>query len=239
MSNKILSEVIKSAPSKIIDLFIADATSIGGPLLRFFSDTNELGDSIYFDGDEYNALPCEITGIEWSANGELPTPKFTVANIDGVVTILNLQYQDLLGTKITRIRTLIKFLDSVNFISGNLEADPSAHFPIDVYYIDRKVSQNAIQVEFELVSALDISSIKIPRRTILQNLCPWRYKDPDTCGWTYPLSSPLYYKSNGDQTMLLAEDQCGKRLSDCKLRFNQTAEKILSYGGFPGAGLYK
>jgi lambda family phage minor tail protein L len=102
--------------------------------------------------------------------------------------------------------------------------------------VDRKVVQTAYYSEYELVSALDVSSVQLPRRTILQNLCPWRYKDATTCNYSYAVS-PIYYKADGTVTPNVLEDVCGKRLSDCKLRFNQTT-KILNFGGFPGAGLY-
>lgn len=239
MSNPILTEALKSSPSRIIDLYEADFNSLGqNTILRFFSDTTELGDNVFWNGYEYNSIPCEMTDIEWSGAGQLPTPKFKVANVDGFLTILNRDYQDLLGLKVTRIRTMIKFIDAVNFNTGtNPTADPTAAFPPEIYYVDRKAIQTAIYSEYELVSALDISSVQLPRRTILQNLCSWKYKDPTTCNFTHPTSSPLYYKADGTLTGVQSQDVCGKRLSDCKLRFNQTTN-ILNFGGYPGAGLF-
>jgi lambda family phage minor tail protein L len=42
-----------------------------------------------------------------------------VANVTGSIAALILSYQDLVGAKITRKRTLVKYLDGVNFASGS------------------------------------------------------------------------------------------------------------------------
>lgn len=229
----ILSEIVKTSPSKIIDLFIADFSTISGnDKLYFFSDTNELGANVTFAGIVYTAYPFELTGLEWNGSGQLPTPKLKMANINGFITALNMQYQDLLGLRITRVRTMLKYLDAINFTGNtNPTADPTAKFIDEVYYIDRKVTENNMLVEYDLVSALDISSIKLPRRLIIQNTCQWRYKSAE-CGYI-PGSM---FTSMGIPTTDAMLDICGKRLSDCKLRFGAT--NILNYGGFPGAGLF-
>lgn len=231
----IIDEITKNSPSSIIDLFEADFSSIDTTdtsVLRFFNDTNELGTNIVFNNLEYTSYPFSIDGFEWDGSGQLPSPKMKLGNINGYITALNQQYQDLLGLRITRIRTLYKYLDAVNFSSGiNSEADPTAIYPKEVYYIDRKVSENNSIVEYSLVSALDISSVKIPRRLIIQNLCSWRYKDAN-CGYI----PGAMFTETGIPTDNPILDTCGKRLSDCKLRFG--TNNVLNYGGYPGAGLF-
>jgi len=238
----ILSELRKSAPSKIIDLFSAELSSISendNTVLNYFSDTNELGNSVVWAGDEYLAYPFEISGFEWDGAGQLPTPRLRIGNLGGTISEYNRRYDDLLGLKVTRIRTMVKYLDSVNFEgydainnpNVNPDADDTAQFPKEVYFIDRKVSENNSVVEYDLVSALDISSIKLPRRLVIQNTCQWRYRGPE-CNYT---GSAMFTKlgvSTADSTL----DVCGKRLSDCKIRFG--ASSTLNYGAFPGAGLF-
>ncbi|CAB4180548.1 Bacteriophage lambda, GpL, minor tail [uncultured Caudovirales phage] len=112
----------------------------------------------------------------------------------------------------------------------NPTADPAIYLPDDVYVIDRKASENKMSVTFELASSFDVGGVKLPRRQIIQNTCPWVYKSAE-CGWV----SGAYYKLDDTSTGVAGEDACGHRLSSCKVRFGAAAE--LPYGGFPGAGL--
>jgi lambda family phage minor tail protein L len=232
----ILTELRKSSPSKIIDLFSADLSTVGGSeVLNFFSDTNELGNSLVFDSETYIAYPFEMKGFEWDGAGQLATPKLTIANLGGLISEYNRLYQDLLGLKVTRIRTMLKYIDAVNFEEGNLEADPEAQFPKEVYFIDRKVAETNTTVVYDLVSALDISSVKLPRRLIIQNICQWRYKDAN-CNYLPSAHENRMFTSVGTPTTDPLLDVCGKKLSDCKLRFGESS--VLNYGAFPGAGLF-
>ena len=48
------------------------------------------------------------------------------------------------------------------------------------------------------------------------------------------IDSSKWFDRNGDPVMSSTLDECGKRLSDCKLRFGANNE--LDYGGFPSLG---
>lgn len=111
----ITSEIQKLEPSAIIELFEMDATAFGGDLLRFHAGTNGLRQNLVWQGNTYTAFPIKASGFDMSGNGQLPRPKLQVANVTGAITLLVLTYDDLLGAKITRKRTLAKYLDAVNF----------------------------------------------------------------------------------------------------------------------------
>ena len=69
------------------------------------------------------------------------------------------------GAKVTRIRTLAKFIDADNFADGqNATADPTAEFPREIYSVDRKSSENREVVEFELAAPTDLAGVRIPKR---------------------------------------------------------------------------
>jgi lambda family phage minor tail protein L len=230
----ILEELLKNNVSNIVSLYIIDLSSISGnisDIYRFFPGTTELNTPITWQGEVYQPLPLTMDGIEWNGQGTLPTPKIKVSNIGGIITALTQEYSDMIGAKLTRKRTLLIYLDAINFISGNSSADPTAYFPDEIYYVDRKSFESNTYAEFELVSALDISSIKLPRRLVIQNLCSWRYRSAE-CNYT---GSDMYTEMGGSTTDPNL-DKCGKKLSDCELRFGTTG--TLNYGGFPGAGLY-
>lgn len=226
-------EINKLAPSAVIELFELDGSAIGlSDILRFHAGTNELSQNITWQGQEYTRFPLEATGFEITGQGSLPRPKLRVSNYLSVITAYLLTYGDLAGAKVTRKRTLKKYLDAINFSGGvNPDADPTASFPDDVFYIDRKASEDRDVVEFELASAMDLAGVSLPRRQIVQNLCPWKYRGGE-CGYT----GTDYFKSDDSVTTDSTLDTCGKRLSSCKLRFGTNSE--LPFGGFPGAGLF-
>jgi lambda family phage minor tail protein L len=233
LAEDLSSEVQKLAPSAIVELFEVDTTSLGGELIRFHAGTNGLMQRIVWQGNEYEPFPVKVSGFELSANGQLPRPKLMVANVTGIITTLVLQYQDLIGAKVTRKRTLAKYLDAVNFPgSVNPTADPDAAFPNDSYFIDRKSTETRDAVEFELAASIDLQGVMLPRRQIIQNVCSWRYRGTE-CGY----AGTNYFDAGDVAVANLSQDVCGKRLSSCKIRFGQT--QPLPFGGFPAAGLIR
>lgn len=229
----IASEIQKLEPSAEIELYELDATIVGGTIYRFHPGKNGLLNDIVWQGNTYTAFPIKAAGFELTGRGQLPRPKVTVSNVMGTISALVLQYDDLAGCKFTRIRTLAKYLDAVNFSGGvNATADPTAEFPRDVFFVDRKSGETREAVEFELAAAIDLAGIKIPHRQIVQNYCSWKYRSAE-CGYT----GTSYFDTNDTAVSTLAQDVCGKRLSSCRRRFGSTAE--LPYGGFPAAGLIK
>lgn len=230
---KISSELQKLAPNAIIELFQLDASPFGGDIYYFHAGTNGLTQAVVWQGQEYQPYPVRITGFEFTTGGQIPRPKMMVSNVSGIITAIVLAYDDLLGAKVTRKRTMQKFLDAINFSGGvNPDADPTAEFPDDIYFIERKTSENKSVVEFELSASFDVQGVKLPRRQIIQNICPWRYRGAE-CGYT----GTNYFDTNDNAVGSLAQDVCGKRVSSCEVRFGTNAE--LPFGGFPAAALIK
>lgn len=230
---KISSELQKLAPNAIIELFQLDASTFGGDIYYFHAGTNGLTQAVVWQGQEYQPYPVQITGFEFTTGGQIPRPKMAVSNLSGIITALVLAYDDLLGAKVTRKRTMQKYLDAVNFAGGvNPDADPTAEFPDDIYYIERKTNENKSAVEFELSASFDVQGVKLPRRQIIQNICPWKYRGAE-CGYT----GSNYFNSNDQPVGSLGQDVCGKRVTSCELRFGTNAE--LPFGGFPAAALIK
>jgi lambda family phage minor tail protein L len=224
------SEIQKLALSARVELFEVDLTSLGDSVYRFHAGTNQLSQPIIWQGNTYAPWPCQATGFDYNTRGQLPRPKLVLANVSGAITALVLLLNDCVGAKVTRKLTLLKFLDAANFPGGvNPTADPNAHLPDEIYFIDRKATENSEIVEFELTAPFDVTGVMLPRRQIIQNICPWKYRGSE-CGYT----GTNYFNADDTQASSLAQDVCGKRLSSCKKRFGENSE--LPYGGFPGAG---
>lgn len=223
------SDVQKLAPGDIVEMFEMDATQIGGPVHYFHAGTNELRSAVVFDGITYAMWPAEASGFELTSKGTLPVPRMRLANITGMISSLCKSLDDLVGAKVIRRRTFAKYLDAVNFPGGvNPTADPSVKFPDEIWFVARKAGEDNIFVEFELKSSMDVHGVKLPRRQVIANCCPWRYRSTE-CGY----GGTNYFDST-DAPTTAQYDQCGKRLSSCKARFGTYAE--LPFGGFPGAG---
>ena len=204
-SSAIHAEIQKLAPSAVIELFVLDLSLFGQGMVYFHAGTNALQQRVVWQGKAYDAFPIQVEGFEFNGNGQIPRPKLKVANITGAITALVLTYQDLVGAKITRKRTLAKYLDAVNFPGGvNPTADPSAEFADDMYYIDRKSRETRDVIEFELAASFDLEGVNLPRRQIVQNVCPWRYRSSE-CGYT----GTSYFDANDQRVTASSQDICG------------------------------
>lgn len=231
-TTSITSEIQKLAPSAVIELFVLDLSLFNQGIVRFHAGTNELLRQVVWQGNVYEPYPIIVEGFEFTGNGQSPRPKLRVANVKGTITALILSYQDLIGAKVTRKRTLAKYLDAMNFASGNPTADATAEFSDDVFFVDRKSKETRDVVEFELAASFDLEGVSLPRRQIVQNVCPWSYRGAE-CGYT----GAAYFNANDETVTSSATDVCGKRLSSCQKRFGTNAE--LPFGGFPAAGLIR
>ena len=156
-------------------------------------------------------LPIQASGFELKGgqNQTLPRPTLTVSNLFGLITSIiasaNTFNQatgtnDLLGAKVTRIKTLDNCVDASNFESdtpfgsedGTDQIEDSAgtvivpennpnpygtpdfniRFPDEIYFINRKVNEDRNSVEFELVAPFDLPNIQIPKEVCLPEQFP-------------------------------------------------------------------
>lgn len=222
------AELTKLAHSARIELFELNAMALGGEVYHFHAGTNALRQPVTWQGVVYTPFPVYAEGFEQTHDGPLPRPKLRVSNIQGLIGVLNRAYNNLQGATLVRRRTLVKFLDAVNFAGGNPTADPLAGYPDDIWRIDRKSHQDDVVCEYELGSPIDVSDEKLPRRQVIARICGWQYRSAE-CGY----SGGPCAKADDTVTAVPAEDKCGHRLSSCALRF---VGGELSFGAFPGAG---
>lgn len=184
----VVKETVKLNPSSILQLFILDATNIGASVpLYFHNGSNGVYSSVVFNGISYTPFPIEVQGFEIDGKGQLPRPKIRVANINGIISQFLNGFDDLVGAKVTRRRVFAKFIDSVNFpnnINPFGTPDPTASFPDEIFYIDRKTAENRIVVEWEMVTPLEIPQAKLPNRIMLANQCVWKYRSAAMCGYS-------------------------------------------------------
>jgi len=226
----ITAQIQKLEPGALLEFWEIDATEIGGGIARFQGHSEG---AVYWQGNQYDALP--ITGDGFARTSEQqPTPRLMVGNVNGAISLLCLQYEDLLGAIITRRRTFAKFIDAINFPDGNPFADPDQEYEPEIWYIERKAGESSDSVDFELSSALDFGGMKLPARQIVANQCPaqWVYRG-ENCGYTGPPVADALDNPTSDPAL----DRCGRRLRSCKMRV--WPGNVLNFGGFPAAGLVR
>jgi lambda family phage minor tail protein L len=218
--------------SAVIELFVVDATSVGGEVMRFHAGVSGTMRPVVWQGETYMPYPVQVGGFAKRGDGSLPRPTAKFANPGGILAALIRNYQGLKGARMTRKRTLARYLDAVNFADGNVHADPSSAYPDDVYTLDRIVTNNRVTVEYELASLIDVQGVMLPRRQVLHSVCLWRYRGAE-CGYT----GPAVAKADDTPTTVPSEDKCSQRLSGCRRRAWPNNE--LPFGGFPGAGVLR
>ena len=127
---------------------------------------------IVWAGNSYQRFPVKAEGFAFQ-KGMLPRPTLTVSNALGTITSILLSVNeasvgnDLTGATVTRIRTLARFIDAVNFpsnVNPYGTPDSSAEFPQEIYKIDRKSAENREVVQFELASVFDLAGIRAGRQ---------------------------------------------------------------------------
>lgn len=228
------SDIQKLNPGTIIELFQLDTVPIGGTETYYLHNgVNELGNNIVFDGITYTKFPIIAEGFDKTSSGTMPRPSIKIANVTGLMGALAKENSDLVNAKVTRIRTFSKYLDAVNFPGGvNPNADPNQVIDQEIWIIDRKVSENRVYIEFELTALFDLQGVMLPRRQCIQNVCTWKYRSSECTYSGGPVADKLDVPTSD-----LNKDQCGKRLSSCKLRFGANA--VLPFGAFPAVGLLR
>ena len=238
----------KLSTGPVVELFDLDATDQGGGVYRFYSGASTES-TLVWKGQLYTPLPIEASGWEFSGKGSLPTPTIRISNVHLLMSSIIQNIGDPLGAKITRWVTYERFLDA----PIGSEPDPDKYRK-ELYQVERKVSQDEAMVEFELSAAIDQDGRKLPGRQVVRSFCDRRYRtftgpsltDPtkifDYGKATCPYAGdgvaadegPYFTQSGLSAAGGASEDVCGKKLSDCKLRFsNQAVPVPLPFHGFP------
>lgn len=222
-----------------VELIDLDATALGDTVIRYFTPVDlfewlngtAVMTNVLWGGHVYVPIPLKSDGWEWDGKGQPPTPKITLANVNGFFTAANIAFNDLAGAILTRRITFDTFLED----SHTTEA-----YQPEIYRIERKLAQDNVSVEYELANALDHLGAQIPARLVLRNVCQRTYRTWDSSKSqfdysevTCPYTGTDYFKFDDTVTTDPAQDQCSFHLTGCKPRFVGVA---LPMWAFPGAG---
>ena len=219
----------------VVALFALDATALGGAAHRWVAGPWN-GASASFGGVVYSPAPIQLAGAKQSLDGPLPRPTLALGRADAAVTAALLGIDDWRGARLTRTRTLARYLD------GEPDADPTRHWPADVWLVDRLAEETKERVSWQLASPIDFDGRRLPGRQVLRDVCSWGYRrwvpaaGANPGRWDYAAAECPYVGAGTwtDEDAATADpalDRCSRRLSGCKLRF--PGEEV-PFGGFLG-----
>ena len=176
---KVVEDLQKQSPSSaLIQLYEIELTSSSS--IYFHSGLEADLSTVQFRDKTtpstirtYTALPIHMVGFKKASRGALPRPKMTVANVLSTFgdALGDLSNDDLLGNKVIRRTTLVKYL-----YGEASDQSPPVEFPTETWYIDRVASEDAAVVTFELAAPHDLVGITVPNRHAMSNACSWIYK---------------------------------------------------------------
>lgn len=146
--------------SGYVELFVLDCSGIGGSIYHFTNCNPLPGQTISFGGTEYLPVPIAASGFETKQDGSQDRPTLQVSNVNKVLLAAVINLGDIVGARITRYRTLAKYLDSGS------NPNSAMVMPPDVFYISKKTAHSPTMIQFELCTALEKYAIKLPRRQV-------------------------------------------------------------------------
>ncbi|MSJ76604.1 phage minor tail protein L [Escherichia coli] len=119
-----LNECTRAEQSASVVLWEIDLTEVGGERYFFCNEQNEKGEPVTWQGRQYLAYPIQGSGFELNGKGTSTRPTLAVSNLYGMVTGMAEDLQSLVGGTVVRRKVYARFLDAVNFVNGNSDADP-------------------------------------------------------------------------------------------------------------------
>ena len=156
----IAQELQKPATSPYIEMYEIDGRNFHSSL--FFHFTPSADAAFVFDSFTWTPFPIVMTGVE--ATSEQPNrPKLRISNITKIIQPYLQQYQNLVNVRVTRRRTLEKYL------ADGSEPNNTQQLPKEVYYIKTLTTHTRDFIEFELTTVFDLPGVKLPRAQALKD----------------------------------------------------------------------
>ena len=214
-------EMTRLTQSGRVTLWEIDLTGIGGERYFFCDELNEKGEPVTWQGRQYQAYPVQGSGFELNGKGTSARPTLTVSNLYGMVTRLAETLQSLAGGTVVRRMVYTRFLDAVNFVNGNSDADPAQEV-VSRWQIEQCSDLTAVSATFVLAAPTETDGALFPGRIMLADICTWTYRG-DECGFSGGAVADEYDQPTTDIT----KDKCSKCLRGCELRGNAGR-----FGGF-------
>jgi len=164
-------EANKLNPDTYLELFDFDASVIldknGNPgTISYYTNTPTGGNMspITWKGNNYYPLPFELRNVDNRGDGTAPNrPTISISNVNQFLLAAILSLGDLIGMRITRWRTFLRYTDNGSTPNSLM------HYPTDEWIITKKMAHNNTGIQFEMSNPLDRPGLRLPRKQILKD----------------------------------------------------------------------
>lgn len=146
--------------SGYVELYTVDASAFGGTIYRFTNTPSEAGGGLTFNGITYQPIPIYASGFDTTSTGTMPTPVLTISNVAKTLQAAVATLGDLVGAKVTRIRTYEKFLDT------GATPNVAAFIGPESWIISQKIIHNSTSIQWSLSTALDKMGFRFGRQVL-------------------------------------------------------------------------
>lgn len=162
---------------------------------------NNYDEDLTYDSVDYTKAVIGHSGTSQKSDGQVDQVVLSVGNADrGLQALIN-------AYDFARKQVIIRVAFHDNLTAGLVVEDS--------FYVKGIVADENFVV-FNCSSILDLYQVKVPKRIIRRNGCPWIFKDAETCQYAGP------------------ESTCDKRFATCVSYGNQ-----INYGAFPSVPLVR
>ncbi|EJY5232546.1 phage minor tail protein L [Salmonella enterica] len=209
-----LNETTKAEQSAKVDLWEFDLTAIGGERYFFCNEPNEKGEPLTWQGRQYEPYPIQAQDFEMTGKGTSPRPNLVVFNMFGLVTGMAEDLQSIIGASVVRHQVYRKFLDAVNFVEGNPDADPEQE-AVARYSVEQLSELTTSTATFVLASPVETDGSVFPGRIMLAEICTFDYRGEE-CGYNGPPVADEFDKPTADPV----KDKCSHCMKGCTMRNN-------------------
>lgn len=157
-------KITESGSENYIELYDIDLTPIGGGIVLHLTNNSYTDQAIYWQGNEYTPIAMKVEGFEYNSTTSAPAqPTITISNVGGIITAYVAAYRGLRNAVFTRWRTWKEFLD------GEAEENPSAHFPPDRFLFSQKLYESEDAIQWQLKTPLERPNTRLPLRQVLKD----------------------------------------------------------------------
>lgn len=179
-----------------MDLWEFDLTAIGGERYFFCNEPNEKGEPLTWQGRQYEPYPIQAQDFEMNGKGTSPRPNLVVSNLFGLVTGMAEDLQSIVGASVVRHQVYRTFLDAVNFVDGNPDADPEQE-AVARYSVEQLSELTTSTATFVLASPVETDGSVFPGRIMLAEICTFDYRGEE-CGYNGPPVADEFDKPTSD-----------------------------------------
>lgn len=154
-------QLAKPFVGNLVELYTIDLTPIGGGQVYRFTPSSST--PVQFNTLEYTPFPIQISGQSRDMNNAPGRVDLSISNINNVLRAHIVSLGDIVGARVTHIRTFENFLD------GQPDGGTNQSFPIMRYTVFQKKIFNKTSVAWVLTTELDRPDLMLPRRQCLKS----------------------------------------------------------------------